>query len=146
MSFVSPPQKMKKTEADRRFAKKFAEKLLRHVTVERNRGKSLAAIAAGLGVTGAGLQKQLSGGTPSIRTIALAYALYGVSVRYEEIEMTKAISSRGKRKGDRRSTDNRQLFLPFEITTPVPAKDMILKLVPRGVRRYRLQLTIGMSR
>jgi hypothetical protein len=137
---------MKKTEADRHFAKRFAEELLPHVTEQRNRGKSLAEIATRLGVTGAGLQKQLDGGTPSIRTIALAYALYGVSVRYEGIEVTKAISSKRKKKGQHASTEIRQLVLPFEITTPVPPKDMVLKLIPRGIHRYRLQLTVGVSR
>jgi hypothetical protein len=87
------------------------------------------------------LQKQLNGGTPSIRTIALAYALFGVSVPYEGIEVSKAVS--GKKKSKRGELLERQLFLPFEITVPPSARKMALRVVPQGVRRYRLQLTVG---
>lgn len=41
------------------------------------------------------LQKQLSGGAPSIRTVAFAYELYGVSVKYEGIAVTRAITRIG---------------------------------------------------
>lgn len=134
---------MKQTEEDRRFATRFGEALQPHVTRERNLGKSLAQIAAELGVTAPGLQKQLNGGTPSIRTVALAHAVYGVSVPYQGIEISKAVSA--KKKGKQGQISNRQLFLPFEITAPAPSKDLVLKLVPQGVRRYRLQLTVGIS-
>jgi transcriptional regulator with XRE-family HTH domain len=135
---------MKQTEEDRRFAKRFAEALLPHVTDERNKGKSLTQIAARLGVTAAGLQKQLGGGTPSIRTIALAHARYGVAVPYEGIDISKALSA--KKKGKRERAAERQLVLPFEITAPTPSTELVLKLLPHGVRRYRLQLTVGISR
>jgi transcriptional regulator with XRE-family HTH domain len=134
---------MKQTGEDRSFATRFAEALQPHVTRERNKGKSLVQIAAGLGVTASGLQKQLNGGTPSIRTIALAHGLYGVSVPYEGIEISRVVSAKGKGKQKKRL--ERQLFLPFEITAPAPSKDLVLKLVPQGVRRYRLQLTVGIS-
>ena len=103
---------MKQTEEDRRFAKRFAEALLPHVTDERNEGKPLAQIAARLGVTAAGLQKQLAGGTPSIRTIALAHSIYGVAVPYEGIDISKAVSVK---RGKRQRVEERQLVLPFEI-------------------------------
>jgi transcriptional regulator with XRE-family HTH domain len=135
---------MKHTEADRRFAVEFAEALQPHVTIERNQGKSWAKIAARLGVTAAGLQKQLNGGTPSIRTIALAHGLYGIAVPYDGIDISKALAA--KRKGRKGRMERRQLVLPFEITAPAPSKDMILKLLPQGVRRYRLQVTVGLSR
>ena len=135
---------MKRTEADRSFAARFADALQPHVTNERNQGKSLARIAAHLGVTAAGLQKQLGGGTPSIRTIALAHALYGVAVPYDAIDISKVLSAKGKSKKAR--TEGRQLVLPFEITVPAPSKDLTLKLLPQGVRRYRLQVTVGVSR
>jgi transcriptional regulator with XRE-family HTH domain len=132
------------TEEDRRFAKRFAQALLPHVTDERNEGKPLAQIAARLGVTAAGLQKQLGGGTPSIRTIALAHATYGVAVPYEGIDISKAVSL--KKRGKRERVEERQLVPPFEITAPAPSTDLVLKLLPHGVRRYRLQLTVGISR
>jgi len=135
---------MKRTEADRRFAVLFAEALQPHVASERNQGKSLSQIAAHLGVTAAGLQKQLGGGTPSIRTIALAHALYGVAVPYSGIDISKAVSA--KRKGKKARTEERQLVLPFEITASAPSKDLILKLLPQGVRRYRLQVTVRLPR
>jgi hypothetical protein len=87
---------MKQTEADRRFARKFAEALQPYIAGERNKGRSLAQIAEKLGVTGAGLQKQLVGGTPSVRTVALAYAIYRVSVPYEDIAISKAVSAKKK--------------------------------------------------
>lgn len=110
---------------------------------ERTKGKTLAQIAARLGVTAAGLQKQLGGGTPSIRTIALAHAIYEVAVPYEGVDISKAVSVK-KRK--RQRVEERQLVLPFEITAPAPSTDLVLKLLLHGVRRYRLQHTVGISR
>jgi|SRR5215467_3613200 len=135
---------MKQTNEDRLFSLRFAEALEPHVSRERVRGKTLAEIASGLGVTSAGLQKQLSGGTPSIRTIARAYAIYGVSVPYEGVEIARIMSA--KRKKKRGEAIGSQLFLPFEITAPMRSKRMSLKLVPTSVRRYQLQLTVGLSR
>jgi hypothetical protein len=134
---------MKRTDEDRSFAARFAEALQPHVVSERNKGRSLVQIAAGLGVTAPGLQKQLNGGTPSIRTIALAHRVYGVSVPYEGIEISEAVST--PRKGKQKKRSERQLLLPFEITLPAPSKNIVLKLLPQGVRRYRLQLTVGIS-
>ena len=135
---------MKQTEEDRRFATRFAEALEPHMSRERENGKTLGEIALGLGVTAAGLQKQLAGGTPSIRTIALAYAMYGVSVPYENIEVGHAVS-RKKRKSQAQAS-REQLFLPFEITAPPRSRRMSLKLVPTSARRYQLHLTVGVSR
>jgi hypothetical protein len=132
---------MKKTEEDRRFARRFAEALQPYVSIERQQGKSLVEIAAKLGVTAAGLQKQLAGGTPSIRTVALAYAIHGVSVPYEDIDFAKAVSPKKGRK--RASALERQLLLPLEIIAPLASTDLVLKRVPQSVRRYRLELTVG---
>jgi transcriptional regulator with XRE-family HTH domain len=135
---------MKQTDDDRLFSTRFAAALEPHVSRERDKGKTLAEIASRLGVTAAGLQKQLSGGTPSIRTIAFAYAIYGVSVPYENIEIARAMSA--KRRKKRAEAAEEQLFLPFDITAPPRSKQMSLKLVSRSVRRYRLQLVVGFSR
>ncbi len=132
---------MKKTKEDDRFAMLFAEALQPHIDLELASGKSLTKIAKGLGVTGWGLQKQLGGGTPSIRTVALAYALYGVSVPYQGIPFTKALSK--KRRA--RQSPERQLLLPFEIMTPAPANRVTLKLLPRGVRKYQLRLSVRVT-
>src|SRR5258707_13329044 len=118
---------MKQTHEDRLFSTRFAEALGPHVSRERENGKTLAEIASRLGVTAAGLQKQLSGGTPSVRTIALAYAIYGVSVPYEGIEIARVMSA--KRKKKRGEAAGAQLFLPFEITAPPRSRRMSLKLV-----------------
>jgi DNA-binding phage protein len=134
---------MKQTDQDRRFAQKFAAALLPHITRARNNGKSLAEIATELGVTAAGLQKQLTGGTPSIRTVAFAFAKYGVSVPYAGVEVARAISRGRKRRAS--ETAQRQLFLPFEITIPPTSKNILLMPVRKSVHRYRLQLTVAMS-
>ena len=131
---------MKQTEEDRRFAKLFAEALLPHVTAERRKGKSLAHIAARLGVTAAGLQKQLAGGTPSVRTVALAHAHYGIAIPYEGIEISKTLTAKGARK--HKQQEKRQLLLPFEITAPPLSNNLTLKLLPQGVRRYQFQLSV----
>lgn len=132
---------MKQTADDERFAKKFAEALQPYISQDRDAGRSWAKIAADLGVTAPGLQKQLAGGTPSIRTIALAYEKYRISVAYGGIEIAKAVSAKQK-KSRRRTTDN-QLLLPFEITAPAFSRDLVLKRIPQGVRRYRLQIVIA---
>jgi transcriptional regulator with XRE-family HTH domain len=131
---------MKRTAEDREFARRFARALQPHVIDEKDRGKSLAEIARKLGVTAAGLQKQLAGGTPSIRTIALAYATYGISVPYRDIEVTKAMS--GKRKRKQVQLSEQQLIFPFEIVAPPSSSGLSLKPVPKSLRRYRLQITI----
>jgi hypothetical protein len=134
---------MKQTQEDRMFARLFADALQPHVVREREQGQSLTTIAAKLGISGAGLQRQLGGVTPSVRTIALAYAVYGVSVPYSGVEVAKAVS-RGQ-KGKRRNAMDSQLSLPFEITVPASSNGMLLRLVPRSKRRYHLQLTVKMS-
>lgn len=130
---------MKQTEEDRVFARRFAAALTPHVLRERGQGQSWATIAAKLGISAAGLQRQLSGATPSIRTIALAHAVYGLSVFYGGVDVSKAVSR--KRRG--KLADN-QLLLPFEITTPASSRGLLLKLVPKSTRRYNLRLTIRM--
>jgi hypothetical protein len=65
-------------------------------------------------------------------------------VPYEDVEVSKAIAV--KKKGKQMQAQERQLVLPFEITAPVSSEDLVLKLLPQGVRRYRLQLTVGISR
>jgi hypothetical protein len=132
---------MKQTDDDQDFATRFAEALQPFISRDRDRGRSWADIGADLGVTGPGVRKQLAGGTPSIRTIALAYEKYGVAVPYRGVEFGKAVAP--KRRGrTRRATEN-QLSLPFEITAPPSAKTLVLKRIPKGIRRYRLQLVIG---
>ena|SRR5689334_10771554 len=135
---------MKQTDEDRRFAERFADALEPFISEERGKRRTLADIAAQLGVTAAGLQKQRAGGTPSIRTVALAYAIYGVSVPYEGIEVARAVSS--KRKKKQQDQSEKQLFLPFEITVPPRSRRMRVRLVPTSVRRYELQITVGLPR
>src|SRR5882724_8193302 len=126
---------MKQTDEDRRFGRRFADALEPFISKERTKHRTLADIAGQLGVTAAGLQKQLAGGTPSIRTVALAYTIYGVSVPYESIEVARAISSKRKKKKQHRPPEE-QLFLPFEITVPHRSRKMGVRLVSRSVRRY----------
>ena len=51
-----------------------------------------------------------------------------------------------KRTKKRKEATEQQLFLPFEITAPARSRRMSLKLVSTSVRRYQLQLTVGLSR
>jgi hypothetical protein len=119
---------MKKTDEDRRFARMFAEALLPRVTAERNEGKSLAEIAARLGVTAAGLQKQLAGGTPSVRTVALAHLHYKIAIPYAGVDVSKALKRRAT--GGQKEGDRSQLLLPFEITAPGTAGRIEFEIVP----------------
>jgi hypothetical protein len=132
---------MKQTDEDKFFAYRFAQALEPHVERERREGKTLSKIASTLGVTAAGLQKQLTGGTPSIRTVALAFARYRVAVPYIDVDIARVISSKRRKKGDK--SDEQQLTLPFEIKAPSRPRRLGLKLVSTSPRRYRLQLTIG---
>jgi hypothetical protein len=132
---------MKRTEEDRRFAESFARALQPHIAREQEKGKSLREIAAKLGVTAWGLQKQLSGGAPSVRTVALAYKWYGVSVNYNGIAVTQAVAT--KRKSHRSHASESQMLLPFDIIAKPPSARLELKLVPKRVRTYRLQITVG---
>jgi hypothetical protein len=129
---------MKKTKEDRRFAARFAEELRPHIDRELAAGQSMAKIAAKLGVTAWGLQKQLNGGTPSIRTVSLAYSVYKVAVPYGGVDITKALNRRRRTKKD----IDEQLVLPFEIDAPARIRDMTLKMSPKGIRRYRLNVVL----
>jgi hypothetical protein len=135
---------MKQTKEDRAYARRFSEALQPHISHDRTQGKSLEKIASGLGITAAGLQKQLAGGTPSVRTIALAYSVYGVAVPYRGINFAGAISRSRKGKRNRVESDG-QLFLPFEITASPTAKRLSFKLVPKSPRRYQLQIIVAAS-
>ncbi len=130
---------MKQTREDRDFAARFASALRPHVDREASAGRSLKEIAEELGVTSWGLQKQLGGGTPSIRTIARAYARYGVSAHYEGIALRKALTKKPKM---RKNTEE-QMVLPFLITAPTSGRKITLKLLPGGVRKYELRLSVG---
>jgi len=134
---------MKQTKADRDFAQRFAEALGPHVANEREKGESLASIAKRLGISGPGLLKQLNGGTPSVRTIALAHTSFGISVPYAGVDVAKAVSSKRRRKPG--VPEGSQLLLPFEITAPPSSQRLVLKLVPKSARRYHLQLMVKMS-
>ncbi len=134
---------MKKTAADKDFALRFAAALSPYVEREKEKGQSVAAIAKRLGISGPGLLKQLNGGTPSVRTIALAFAAFGVSVPYAGVHVAQAVASKRGRRRQRLHPD--QLLLPFEITAPASSQRLLLKLVPKSTRRYRLQLLVKMS-
>jgi transcriptional regulator with XRE-family HTH domain len=134
---------MKQTKADKDFAVRFAAALGPYVAGEREKGESLASIAKRLGISGPGLLKQLNGGTPSVRTIALAYTVFGISVPYAGVDVAKAVSSKRSRKAG--PPYGSQLLLPFEITAPPSSQRLVLKLVPKSARRYHLQLMVKMS-
>ena len=134
---------MKQTPEDRRFASLFAEALRPHVVDELRKGKSMSKIGERLGVTGPGLQRYLDGGTvPSLRTVVLAYLAFKISVPYEGIE----IASKALRRGGKPRYADQQLFLPFEITVPRSDKNMELRLLPTGAKKYQLQVTLRLAR
>jgi transcriptional regulator with XRE-family HTH domain len=137
---------MKQTPEDLRFAGDFAEALTPHIAGETRKGRSLKQVAEGLGVTEPALKKYLTGRTtPCLRTVALAYDRYGVSVPYSGIVFLGGTVDRRKR-SRKRSSALQQLTLPFEIQSPHPNDRLALKLLPTGVRRYQLQVTLRLAR
>lgn len=136
---------MKQTPEDLRFAGDFAEALRPRVMGEKRKGLSLKQIAEELGVTEPALKKYLSGRTtPCLRTVALAYDRYRVSVPYSGINFVGGATGKRKHR-DKQSTPLQQLSLPFEIHTPSPEDRLALKLVPTGVSRYQLQVTLRLA-
>jgi len=137
---------MKQTPEDLRFAGDFAEALRPHVADDKKKGRSLRQIAERLGVTEPALKKYLGGRTtPCLRTVVLAYDRYGLSVPYSGVSFVGGAGGKRKR-GRKRSSPLQQLFLPFEIQTPSPDDRLGLKLLPTGVRRYQLQVTVRLAR
>ncbi len=137
---------MKQTPEDLRFAGDFADALRPHVIAEKRNGRSLKQIAKGLGVTEPALKKYLSGRTtPCLRTVALAYDRYHVSIPYSGIKFVGGAISRRKEYKDKQSSPLQQLALPFEIYTPGAEDRLALKLVPTGVSRYQLQVTLRLA-
>jgi transcriptional regulator with XRE-family HTH domain len=136
---------MKQTPDDLRFAGDFAEALRPHIAEAKRSGHSLRQIAEGLGVTEPALKKYLGGRTtPCLRTVVLAYDRYGVSVPYSGVSFAGNV--RGKRKHRGQSIPLQQLFLPFEIQAPGSKDRLDLKLLPTGVSRYQLQVTLRLAR
>ena len=137
---------MKQTPEDLRFAGDFAEALRPHVRDEKARGFSLKQIAAGLGVTEPALKKYLTGRTtPCLRTVALAFDRYGVAVSYSGISFVGG-AARRRTHARKQSTLLQQLFLPFDIQTPSPEDRIALKLLPTGISRYQLQVTLQLAK
>jgi hypothetical protein len=137
---------MKQTPEDLRFAGDFAQALRPHVAEEKKKGRSLKQIAEGLGVTEPALMKCLGGRTtPCLRTVALAYDRYGLSVPYSGVSFVGEAGSK-RRRGRKQSSPLQQLLLPFEIQTPSTDDRLALKLLPTGVRRYQLQVTLRLAR
>jgi transcriptional regulator with XRE-family HTH domain len=138
---------MKQTPEDLRFAGDFAEALRPHIAEEKERGRSLKQIAERLGVTEPALKKYLGGKTtPCLRTVVLAYDRYGVSVPYSGVSFAGSVRGKRRRGQTRNSSPLQQLFLPFEIQTPRPEDRLALKLLPTGVSRYQLQVTLRLAR
>jgi hypothetical protein len=145
LSYPVLPFAMKQTPEDLRFAGDFAEALRPHVDTERKRGHALKVIAEWLGVTEPALKKYLGGRTtPCLRTVVLAYDRYGVSVPYSGVSF--AGSDPRRKRGRKQSSPLQQLFLPFEIQTPSSDDRLALKLLPIGVRRYQLQVTLRLAK
>ena len=134
---------MKQTPEDLRFAGDFAEALRPHIDSERKKGHALRVIAEWLGVTEPALKKYLSGRTtPCLRTVVLAYDRYGVAVPYSGVSF---VGGARKRRVNQ-SRPLQQLFLPFEIHTPSSDDRLALRLLPTGVRRYQLQVTLQLAK
>jgi transcriptional regulator with XRE-family HTH domain len=137
---------MKQTPEDLRFAGDFADALRPHIAKEQGDGRSLKLIAEGLGVTEPALKKYLTGQTtPSLRTVVLAYDRYGVSVPYSGVSFAGA-ARRKRGQGKSQSSPLHQLVLPFEIQSPGSEDRLELKLLPAGVSRYQLQVTLRLAR
>lgn len=136
---------MKQTPDDLRFAGDFAQELAPHVSAEKNKGRPLKEIAGDLGITEPALKKCLSGrNTPSLRTVVLAFERYGISIPYSGIAFIGRDA--GLRRRRKRPASLTQLLLPFEIETPGPNDRLDLKLLPKGVRRYQLQVTLRLAK
>jgi len=134
---------MKQTADDLRFAGDFAEALRPHVSAERERGRSLREIAESLGITEPALKKCLSGrNTPCLRTVVLAFDRYRVAIPYSGITLFEGRSKQRRRTSPPLS----QLVLPFEIEAPGPEDRLALRLLPKGVRRYQLQVMLQLAR
>jgi transcriptional regulator with XRE-family HTH domain len=146
LTYAVPLLAMKQTREDLRFAGDFAQALRPHIAEEKRKGSSLKKIAEGLGVTEPALKKYLGGRTtPCLRTVVLAYDRYGLSVPYSGVFFVGRVAGKRKR-GQKQSTPLQQLLLPFEIQTPSPEDRLGLKLLPTGVRRYQLQVTLRLAR
>jgi transcriptional regulator with XRE-family HTH domain len=136
---------MKQTAEDLRFAGDFAEALRPHVNQARKQGSSLKQVAEELGVSEPALKKYLRGRTtPCLRTVVLAFDKYRVSVPYSGISFIG--DAHCKRKpGPKRSSALQQLEFPFEIGIPGADERLTLKLLPTGVSRYQLQVTLRLA-
>lgn len=140
------PSPMKQTPEDLRFAGDFADALRPHIALEQGEGRSLKQIAEGLGVTEPALKKSLGGKTtPCLRTVVLAFDKYGVSVPYSGVSFTGSVRGKSKRR-QKQGSPLRQLFLPFEIQAPRAEDRLALKLLPTGISRYQLQVTLRLAR
>ncbi len=130
---------MKRTPEDATFAVQFGREL--HVKYSEAKAREVTddVFAKSIGVVRAQLDKYLRGeAMPSVRTVALAHAAYGIAVGYGGVPVSKAVTGRRRRKAP---VSSDQLELPFTIWAEGPGK-FDVKLRPVSARKFSLQLTI----
>ena len=130
---------MKRTPEDAAFAVEFGRELYVKYSDAKTRGVTDDVFAKSIGVVRAQLDKYLRGeAVPSVRTVALAHAGYGIAVAYDGVPVSRAFAGQRRLKA-RASID--QLELPFTIWAEGPGK-FDVKLRPVSARKFSLQLTI----
>lgn len=132
---------MKQTEADRRFALEFGNKLTPLYEREvKAMGalKSPADFAHCLGVSTGALQKYLRGqAMPSLRTVIKAYDEFGILIPYEGRNPSKIVQARGKK---RATVPDIQMSLPLIIESP--NSEISCELKKKAPGRFRIELQI----
>jgi transcriptional regulator with XRE-family HTH domain len=129
---------MKRTLQDDDFAAHFGRKLNVKYSEAKRSGVTDQVFATSIGVERAQLDRYLRGeAMPSVRTVALAYQKYGITVAYGSAKPHLALR-REKRGGEAKPT---QLLLPFSIRSE-GTENVEVKLRPLGTRKFELQLTI----
>jgi transcriptional regulator with XRE-family HTH domain len=135
---------MKRTPEDDVFVEEFARELRRayEATREKDSGVTDEIFATSIGVKRPQLTKYLRGeAMPSLRTVALAYRTYGISVPYEQVPAKKLITVAKSRKG-KFTQEPLQLVLPFTIRSHHYGECEV-QLTPIRSKRYELRIRMN---
>jgi transcriptional regulator with XRE-family HTH domain len=129
---------MKRTDEDTAFALEFGQELKRKYDKAKESGVSDSSFAESIGVVRGQLDRYLRGeAVPGVRTVALAFRNYAISVQYGGTAVTDAL--RKRRRGRKSLLD--QLELPFTVLSNV-AGSLDVKLKPVSARKFALQLIV----
>jgi transcriptional regulator with XRE-family HTH domain len=132
---------MKRTSEDDEYAPEFGRRLKAHYDIARmepptGKGLSDEEFAATLDITRPALRKYLNGrAMPTLRTVVLAFRVYGIAVPYFGVPLFRT------RRQVHKSAGVTQLVLPFSVRG-LGSFGVQARIAPRGENKFELRVDV----